>query len=132
VVAPEIRRLGYRAWLYQGQLDSNSPAHIRQMSDLLHAAGAEVHYGFFPGGHDWGLWRAQLPRMLIAASNWFATPPRNGAQAFTHVGHVGSLSAIRRYDAFRTKRCLARRAARIRAGKPPGHGCRFLLPSLGH
>jgi S-formylglutathione hydrolase FrmB len=132
VVAPQIRRLGYRAWLYQGQLDSNSPAHIRQMSDLLHAAGAEVHYGFFPGGHDWGLWRAQLPRMLIAASNWFATPPRNGAQAFTHVGHVGSLSAIRRYDAFRTKRCLARRAARIRAGKPPGHGCRFLLPSLGH
>jgi enterochelin esterase-like enzyme len=127
-IAPAIRRLGYRAWIYQGQLDSNSPAHIRRMSEVLHAAGAEVHYGFFPGGHDWGLWRSQLPRMLIAASDWFATPPHRGSGAISAVGHAGSLSAIRRYDRFREKRCRARRAARIRAGRPPGHGCHFNLP----
>ena len=119
-IAPAIRRLGYRAWIYQGRLDGNDPAHIRHMSAELHAAGAEVHYGFFPGGHDWGLWRAQLPRMLIAASQWFATRPRLGASAFTHVGNAGSTAAIRRYDIARRRRCLLRRAARRRAGRPPG------------
>jgi S-formylglutathione hydrolase FrmB len=131
VVAPEIRRLGYRAWIYQGTLDSNNPAHIRRMSELLHAAGAEVHYGFFPGGHDWGLWRAQLPRMLIAASRWFATPPREGAAAFTSVGHAGSASAIRAYDIARARKCRARRARAIRAGRPPGHPCQVITPLTG-
>jgi enterochelin esterase-like enzyme len=122
-LAPAIRRLGYRAWIYQGKLDSNDPAHITHISDELHAAGAEVHYGFFPGGHDWGLWRAQLPRMLIAASGWFATPPRSGATRFSHVGRSGSPAAIRRYDVARRRRCLRRRASRLRAGRAPGHPC---------
>jgi enterochelin esterase-like enzyme len=127
-MAAAIRRLGYRAWIYQGTLDSNKPAHIRDMSDELHAAGAEVHYGFFRGGHDWGLWRAQLPRMLIAASRWFATPPRSGAGAFSHVGHAGPAAAIRRYDIARRRLCLRRRAARLRAGRPPGHPCQVIGP----
>lgn len=127
-LAPEIRRLGFRAWVYQGQLDSNKPIHIQRFSNVLHAAGAEVHYGFFPGGHDWGLWRAQLPRMLIAASHWFSTSPVRGAGAFSHVGHAGSRAAIRRYDIARRKLCLRRRAARIRAGKPPGHLCQVIPP----
>jgi S-formylglutathione hydrolase FrmB len=131
-IAAQIRRRGYRAWLYQGTLDSNDPAHIRQMGEELHAAGAEVHYGFFPGGHDWGLWRAQLPRMLIAASRWFATPPRRGAGAFSHVGSAGSPQAIRRYDIARRKQCLRRRAARRRAGRPPGHPCQVITPATGH
>jgi enterochelin esterase-like enzyme len=130
-LAPQIRRLGYRAWLYQGQLDNNNPAHIRRMSALLHAAGAEVHYGFFPGGHDWGLWRGQLPRMLIAASQWFASPPRTGASAFTAVGHAGSANAIRAYDIARAKKCRARRARRLRAGKPPGPPCQVITPATG-
>jgi enterochelin esterase-like enzyme len=125
-LAPAIRRLGYRAWIYQGKLDSNDPAHITQISDELHAAGAEVHYGFFPGGHDWGLWRAQLPRMLIAASGWFATAPRSGATRFSHVGRGGSPAAIRRYDIARRQRCLRRRAARRHAGRPPGHPCQVI------
>jgi S-formylglutathione hydrolase FrmB len=128
-LARVIRRLGYRAWIYQGTLDSNNPAHIRHMSDELHAAGAEVHYGFFPGGHDWGLWRAQLPRMLIAASAWFATSPRSGATRFSHVGHSGSPAAIRRYDIARRHKCLRRRAARRRAGRPPGHPCQVIGPA---
>jgi enterochelin esterase-like enzyme len=121
-VTPLIRRLGYRAWIYQGQLDHNPAFHIRDMSDKLHAAGAEVHYGFFPGGHDWGLWRAQLPRMLIAASHWFATNPHSGS-ALTQVGHQGSAAAIRRAQLAQHARCLRRRAARRRAGRPPGHAC---------
>jgi enterochelin esterase-like enzyme len=127
-LAPAIRRLGYRAWIYQGTLDHNAPSHIRHMSDELHAAGAEVRYGFFPGGHDWGLWRAQLPRMLITASHWFATPPRSGAGAFSHVGGAGSPAAIRRYEIARRQRCLRRRAARQRAGRPLGHPCQVIGP----
>jgi hypothetical protein len=30
------------AWIYQGTLDGNDPAHIRHMSDELHEAGAQV------------------------------------------------------------------------------------------
>lgn len=131
-MAPAIKRLGYRAWIYQGKLDSNNPAHISHMSAELHAAGAEVHYGFFPGGHDWGLWRAQLPRMLIAASDWFATSPRAGASAFTHVGSAGSKAAILRYDIARRKVCLRRRAARRRAGRPPGHPCQVITSVPRH
>jgi enterochelin esterase-like enzyme len=122
-VAPQIRRLGYRAWIYQGQLDHNPAFHIRNMSNELHAAGAQVHYGFFPGGHDWGLWRAQLPRMLVAASNWFATNPHSGANALSGIGHAGSPAAIRRAELAQHTKCLRRRARRLRAGRPPGHAC---------
>ena len=132
VVAPQIRRLGFRAWIYQGQLDHNPASHMRHLSDELHAAGAEVHYGFFPGGHDWGLWRAQLPRMLIAASHWFATNPRT-SNALTGVGHAGSPAAIRRYQIARRAKCLRRRAAAIRAGRPPGHPCQVIPAHIpGH
>jgi hypothetical protein len=90
-----------------------------------------VHYGFFPGGHDWGLWRGQLPRMLVAASNWFATPPQRGAAAFSAVGHAGSPAAIRAYDIARAKKCRARRARRLREGKPPGPACQVITPATG-
>jgi enterochelin esterase-like enzyme len=129
-LAPEIRRLGYRAWLYQGQLDGRPVRHIRDFGIALHTAGAEAHYGIFPGGHDWGLWRAQVPRMLIAASGWFARSPRSGASSFSGVGHAGSPAAIRRYQIMRRKLCLRRRAARRAAGKPPGHLCQ-VIPPLG-
>jgi enterochelin esterase-like enzyme len=127
-LSPEIHRLGYRAWIYQGQLDSRPESHIRNFSAALHAAGAEVHYGFFPGGHDWGLWRAQLPRMLTAASAWFARSPRSGTPGFSGVGHAGSAAAIRRYEIRRRELCLRRRAARRAAGKPPGHLCQVIRP----
>jgi enterochelin esterase-like enzyme len=73
-LAPEIRRLGFRAWVYQGFSDPARPADERRFVRVLAHAGAAVHYGFFPGGHDWGLWRAQVPRMLLAAGHWFAAP----------------------------------------------------------
>jgi enterochelin esterase-like enzyme len=77
--APRIHRLGLRVWLLQGQVDWHSPQALLAFADALHAAGADVRYGFYPGGHDWALWRAQTPRMLIAASHWFGTRPRGRA-----------------------------------------------------
>jgi hypothetical protein len=63
--------------------------------------------------------------MLIAASDWFATNPRTGASALTSVGHAGSRAAIRRAEIAQHAKCLRRRAARLRAGRPPGHACHF-------
>ena len=74
-LAPRIRRTGLRVFLYQGVRDDIRPFRIRLFAGQLYRAGAYVHYGFYPGGHDWGLWRRQMRHMLILASDWFATPP---------------------------------------------------------
>jgi predicted esterase len=94
-LSPRIHRLGLRTWLLQGRLDWRSPRALRAFATELHAAGADVHYGFFPGGHDWGLWRAQTPRMLMAASHWFARPPTRRAH-FTHTGSAPSRATRRK------------------------------------
>jgi enterochelin esterase-like enzyme len=73
---PQIRRLGVRVYLYQGVRDEIRPWRIRRFAQQLFAAGAYVRWGYFPGGHDWGLWRRQTPHMLRVASTWFSTPPR--------------------------------------------------------
>jgi enterochelin esterase-like enzyme len=76
-LAPQIRRLGLRVYLYQGVRDEIEPRRIRDFAAELYGAGAYVRWGFFPGGHDWGLWRRQTPHMLRIASGWFSTPPRD-------------------------------------------------------
>ena len=81
-----IRRLGFRAWVYQGYADSAPRAAERRFVRVLAGTGAAVHYGFFPGGHDWGLWRAQIPRMLLAAGHWFATPAGDTRSELVSVG----------------------------------------------
>jgi enterochelin esterase-like enzyme len=103
-LSARIRRLGLRAWLLQGRLDWRSPQALRDFATELHAAGADVRYGFFPGGHDWGLWRAQTPHMLLAAARWFSRPPR----ARAGLAGVGSApgSARRRHDLYR-RFCLS-------------------------
>jgi enterochelin esterase-like enzyme len=78
-LAPRIHHLGLRVWLLQGQIDWRSPQALVAFADAMHAAGATVRYGFYPGGHDWRLWREQAPRMLIAASRWFRSRPRGPA-----------------------------------------------------
>jgi enterochelin esterase-like enzyme len=102
--AAQIHRLGFRAWLFQGRIDWHSPQRLRTFATELHAAGAAVRYGFFPGGHDWGLWRAQTPHMLLAAARWFSRPPR----ARAGLAGVGSApgSARRRHDLYR-RFCLS-------------------------
>jgi enterochelin esterase-like enzyme len=102
-LAPQIHRLGLRAWMLQGKTDWRSPRLFRDFADALHAAGADVRYGFFPGGHDWGLWRAQTPRMLIAASRWFGQRPGLNS-SLAHVGTALSFSARQK---IRAQRCLA-------------------------
>jgi enterochelin esterase-like enzyme len=103
--AAAIHRLGLRAWLLQGRIDWRSPQALRNFATELHAAGADVRYGFFPGGHDWGLWRAQTPRMLIAASRWFSESPRAPAR-FSHTGAAPPPGARRRRALYR-RFCLS-------------------------
>jgi enterochelin esterase-like enzyme len=126
-VAPEIRRLGLRAWLYEGRADMQNPAGVESFGAKLDAAGAEVHVGFFPGGHDWGLWRAQLPRMLRAASHWFGQRPVRGGR-LSLVGHAVSPARRLEIMAARHRRCLA---LHYRPGMRLKGTCRALRRSHG-
>jgi S-formylglutathione hydrolase FrmB len=116
-LAPEIRRLGLRAWLYQGRTDAADPAALRSFAGQLYAAGAHVKLGFFPGGHDWGLYRAKLPLMLTAAGRWFEHPP--GRAGFSATGRSLPLAQLHRIQAARHRRCLA-----LRPGQPMAGACR--------
>jgi enterochelin esterase-like enzyme len=102
-----IHRRGLRAWLLQGRTDWRSPAEIQAFARELHAAGADVRVGFFPGGHDWGLWRAQTPRMLIAVDRWFRQRPRE--HGFGSIGHALTRAQL---IAARHRACLALRPNR--------------------
>jgi hypothetical protein len=65
-----------------------------------------VRWGFFPGGHDWGLWRRQTPHMLRVASRWFSTratadhlrhAPRGlGRPEHPRAGHANRRHPLRR------------------------------------
>lgn len=116
-LAPEIRRLGLRAWLYQGRTDAADPAALRSFARQLYAAGAHVKLGFFPGGHDWGLYRAKLPLMLTAAGRWFEHPPSRAG--FTATGRSLPLAELQRIQAARHRRCLA-----LQPGQPMVGACR--------
>jgi enterochelin esterase-like enzyme len=86
-LAPAIRRLGLRVYLYQGVKDEIRPERIRRFSAELYRNGAYVRWGFFPGGHDWGLWRRQTPHMLRVASTWFSTRPTADRLSHAPRGH---------------------------------------------
>jgi enterochelin esterase-like enzyme len=126
-LAPAIRRLGLRAWLYQGRTDSADPALMRGFAAQLHAAGADVRIGFFRGGHDWGLFRRQTPRMLVAAARWFARSPR-GHAGFSATGHSLPLATLRRMQARRLRHCLT---LQPRPGLHIRPGCRRLRAAHG-
>jgi enterochelin esterase-like enzyme len=85
-LVPPIRRLGFRAWLYQGLSDPAPAQRLTQFGRRLAGAGAAVRFGFFPGAHDWGLWRAQVPRMLQAVSDWFGRSPERTRPSLAEVG----------------------------------------------
>jgi enterochelin esterase-like enzyme len=85
-LAPKIRQLGLRAYLYQGNANRD-PFALTRYARELHAAGAAVSYAYFPGGHDWALWRAQMPHMFELAGRWFRQPPRLTPNVLVHVGH---------------------------------------------
>jgi enterochelin esterase-like enzyme len=77
-LAPWIRRLGLRAYLYGGNRRLHADAAQASFALRLRSAGAQVTSAVYPGAHDWALWRAQLPHMLKVASAWFASPPPGG------------------------------------------------------
>jgi enterochelin esterase-like enzyme len=87
-LAPRIRRLGLHVWLYQGLTDFIAPWRIQRFAGQLFDAGADVRFGYFGGGHDWGLWRRQVTRMLVATSRWFAEPAATAAARRT-IASVG-------------------------------------------
>jgi enterochelin esterase-like enzyme/peptidoglycan/xylan/chitin deacetylase (PgdA/CDA1 family) len=111
-LAPEIRALGFRAWLYQGKTDFTAPRHILGFSRQLATAGAEVHYGFFHGGHDWGVWRAQMPRMLVAVGHWFDTSPRVEEGHLYQLGHPLPHALLHRILYNPRRHCLIRHPPR--------------------
>ncbi|MEA2278679.1 MAG: hypothetical protein QOC78_3639 [Solirubrobacteraceae bacterium] len=85
-LAPTIRRLGLRTFLYQGERDQEHAEKLAGFSAQLAGAGAEVDWGYFPGGHGWGLWRRETPRMLRAAGASFSRSPRHA-----HAGRLARL-----------------------------------------
>jgi enterochelin esterase-like enzyme len=116
----EIRRLGLRAWIYQGRQDRSDPAQTVHFAADLRRAGAQVRFRFFPGGHDWALWRRETPRMLTAASRWFATPARGAPRRATARSAGASRGARRgRPSRARHGRSHPRSAARA-ASSPAG------------
>jgi enterochelin esterase-like enzyme len=70
-VAPELHRHPLRAFLYQGLTDDVPAGDMVAFAQRLEATGSHVRWALFGGGHDWRLWRAELPRMLVFASHSF-------------------------------------------------------------
>ncbi|HTU95007.1 MAG TPA: alpha/beta hydrolase-fold protein [Solirubrobacteraceae bacterium] len=81
-----IARDPVRAFLFVGRDDDDSPQ-TGPMARALAAAGAQVTWALYPGGHDWQLWHAHLDQMLILASRDTRTPP-----ALTSPGRARSLT----------------------------------------
>lgn len=71
-VAARVRRLGLRGYLYTGARDHSRPQVVLYARELA-AAGGRVTLSVFPGGHDWKLWRAHTPSMLLWASRVLGT-----------------------------------------------------------
>jgi putative tributyrin esterase len=69
---PAIRRLGLRAFIYDGRSDPGGAARMRSLAGALRRDGAQVIWRAYRGGHDWALWRRHMPRMLEVAARWLA------------------------------------------------------------
>ena len=85
-LAPEIRRLGLRSWIFQGRTDSADPRLMLDFAAQLHAAGAAVN-GILEatgsGARRCDVWRLREPQVFAAARaldkvRWklFHRPPR--------------------------------------------------------
>jgi enterochelin esterase-like enzyme len=81
-LAPEIHKLGLRAFLYVGRQDhQNRIDQIGPFTATLRAEGAQARAAKYPGAHDWALWRQQMPHMLRVASRWLRAPPPHAQPA---------------------------------------------------
>ena len=69
-----LTRYPLRVYMFVGRGDGSSRQQL-PMARALQAAGADVQYGFYPGGHDWSVWYPRLNQMLDLASQDVAHPP---------------------------------------------------------
>ncbi len=68
-----LRRFPLHAFLYTGAGDHDRGT-LEPFVAELRAAGAHPSFGVYPGGHEWRLWRAQMPRMMVYASAHMRRP----------------------------------------------------------
>lgn len=74
-----------RAFLFVGRDDNDSPQ-AQPMARGLAAAGGQVSYALYHGGHDWQLWHAHLNQLLRLASQETLVPvtgSRGSARSLT-------------------------------------------------
>ena len=69
-----LARYPLRVYMFVGREDGSSRQQL-PTARALQAAGAEVQYRFYPGGHDWSVWYPRLNQMLDLASQDAAHPP---------------------------------------------------------
>ena len=70
-VAPSLHRLPVHMYVYSGTQD-HSARQVGDFAKRLRAAGGDVTFSLFPGGHNWRVWRQHAPLMLEYASSWLA------------------------------------------------------------
>jgi enterochelin esterase-like enzyme len=66
-VVGKVRRLGLRAYLYTESHDKER-GQVMSYAHQLAGAGAQVTLSVFTGHHNWRMWRAHTPAMLVWAS----------------------------------------------------------------
>lgn len=62
-----LHRFPLHAFLYTGARDHDRGA-LAPFVGELRAAGGHARYAIYPGRHEWRLWRAQMPHMMLYAS----------------------------------------------------------------
>jgi enterochelin esterase-like enzyme len=68
----QLHRYPLHAYLYKGTRES--PIVRNRMRDValkLQGVGGHVWFSIYKGGHDWKIWRNQMPHMLRFANHWF-------------------------------------------------------------
>jgi enterochelin esterase-like enzyme len=70
-LAPRLRALGTRFWIYSGRSDP-----LRKQNEQFAAelSRARIQHRYFeaPGGHNWALWRQHATQAYLAAANGLA------------------------------------------------------------
>jgi enterochelin esterase-like enzyme len=72
LVRAELHRYPLHAYVYVGRHERELP-YTRLFVRELGASGGKPTLGVFKGGHNWQLWRKEIPAMLAYASHWFGS-----------------------------------------------------------
>jgi enterochelin esterase-like enzyme len=92
-LAPALRRYPMHVYAYSGTHERVAPR-MQAFALELGAAGADVKFSIFHGGHDWALWRKETPRMLRYADSWFGR--RGHVKGIRHAGSPARLARLSR------------------------------------